>query len=59
MFGVLLFVEVLIIGVFNINKYIVSEIIRREIDEYENRIDGLVPSDTKKGDDENDNDEEG
>ena len=59
MFGVLLFVEVLIIGVFNINKYIVSEIIRREIDEYENRIDRLVPSDTKKGDDENDNDEEG
>ena len=51
MFGVLIFVEVLIIGVFNINKNIESEITKREVEEYETRIDGLLPGDNKKDDD--------
>ena len=43
MIGVLLFVEILIIGVFGINKNIEEEITKREMDEFNTRIEGLLP----------------
>ena len=48
MIGVLLFVEVLIIGVFGINKNIEEEITKREMDEYQTRIDCLLPLNAEK-----------
>ena len=42
MFGVMMFVEVLIIGLCGINTDIESEITKREMEEYDTRIDGLI-----------------
>lgn len=42
MFGVMMFVELIIVGVWGINKNIESEITKREKEEYDTRIDGLI-----------------
>ena len=51
MIGVLIFVEVLIISVFGIDKNIEEEITRREMSEFNNRIDGLIVTTKEEEDD--------
>ena len=51
MIGVLIFVEVLIISVFGINKNIEEEITRREMSEFNKRIDGLIVTTKEEEDD--------
>ena len=49
MFGVLMFVEVLIVGVCGINSNIESEITKREMKEYDSRKEGLFSIDSTIG----------
>ena len=44
MFGVLMFAEVIIVGICEVDKNIESEIIKREMEEFDTRKEGLIPN---------------
>ena len=44
MFGVLMFAEVIIVGICEVDKIIESEIIKREMEEFDTRKEGLIPN---------------